>query len=59
MVNVMKEFIQLLVSGIGELAKGLGTGVNGYVQDLFLVTSETGEVTGLSTFGAVVAIFGE
>lgn len=59
MVNVMKEFIQLLVSGIGELAKGLGTGVNGYVQDLFLVVDPTSsEVTGLSTFGAVVAIFG-
>lgn len=58
MTNVMTDFIDLLVSGIGNLAKGIGAGVNGYVQDLFLTVSETGEVTGLSTFGSVVAIFG-
>ena len=58
MVNVLKEFIQLLVGGIEEMASGIGSGVNAYVQDLFLAVSETGEVTGLSTFGAVVAIFG-
>lgn len=55
---VLTEFIELLVSGISALASGIGSGVNGYVQDLFLTVSETGEVTGLSTFGGIVAIFG-
>lgn len=58
MGNILSEFIQLLVSGITELGKGIGTGVNGFVQDLFLKVNETGAVEGLSTFGAVVAIFG-
>lgn len=58
MASILTEFIQLLVGGISELAKGIGTGVNGFVKDLFLVTETNGTVTGLSTFGGVVAIFG-
>lgn len=58
MSAVLVEFIQLLVAGIAELASGIGTGVNQYVQDLFLVVDNTGAVTGLSTFGGVTAIFG-
>ena len=58
MTTILTEFIQLLVGGISELAKGIGSGVNGFVKDLFLVTGENGSITGLSTFGGVVAIFG-
>lgn len=58
MSSVLKEFIQLLVSGISELATGIGSGVNGFVTDLFLKTGDNGAITGLSTFGGVVAIFG-
>ena len=58
MAGVLVEFIRLLVSGIGELAGGIGEGVNGFVQDLFLTVGTDGVVTGLSTFGGVVAIFG-
>lgn len=58
MTAILTEFIDLLVGGISNLATGIGAGVNGFVQDLFLSVSETGAVEGLSTFGAVVAIFG-
>lgn len=58
MANILTEFLQLLVSGITELGKGIGAGVNEFVQDLFLKVGEGGAVTGLSTFGGVVAIFG-
>ena len=58
MANVLKEIIELLVGGISGMAKGLASGINEYVTDLFLVSSETGGVTGLSTFGGMVAIFG-
>ena len=58
MGNILTEFIQLLVSGITELGKGIGSGVNNFVQDLFLKVSEQGAVEGLSTFGGVAAIFG-
>lgn len=58
MSAVLTEFISLLVGGITSLASGIGSGVQQYVTDLFLKTSEGGEITGLSTFGGVVAIFG-
>lgn len=54
----LSEFVETLVGGIGGIAEGIGTGVNNYVQDLFLKVDESGAVTGLSTFGGVVAIFG-
>ena len=58
MAAILVEFIKLLVAGISELAKGIGTGVNDFIKDLFLVVDAQGAVTGLSTFGGVVAIFG-
>lgn len=58
MSNILTEFIELLVGGITKLATGIGQGVNGFVADLFLKTGENGAVTGLSTFGGVIAIFG-
>lgn len=58
MTEILTEFIDLLVGGITNLATGIGSGVNGFVQDLFLRVSDAGAVEGLSTFGGVVAIFG-
>ncbi len=58
MGGVLTEFIELLVGGISSLASGIGSGVNGFVEDLFLTVGQDGAVTGLSTFGGVVAIFG-
>ena len=57
MANIVTEFVQILTSGITEMAKGLGSGVNAYISDLFLKTGENG-VEGLSVFGGVVAVFG-
>lgn len=57
MANVLKEIIELLVGGISGMAKGLASGINEYVSDLFIATGE-GSAMGLSTFGGMVAIFG-
>lgn len=57
MSNILIEFIELLVGGITSLASGIGSGVNQFVQDLFLRMND-GQVVGLSTFGGVTAIFG-
>lgn len=57
MGEVLNEFVDTLVGGISGIATGIGSGVNGFVEDLFLTVAD-GQVTGLSTFGGVVAIFG-
>lgn len=58
MGEVLNEFVDTLVGGISGIASGIGTGVNGFVQDLFLTVGTDGAITGLSTFGATVAVFG-
>lgn len=58
MGDILKDFIQLLVGGVTDMATGIGTGVNGFVKDLFLEVDAQGAITGLSTFGGVTAIFG-
>ena len=58
MGDILSDFIQLLIGGIKDLATGIGSGVNGFVKDLFLEVDAQGAITGLSTFGGVVAIFG-
>lgn len=58
MAQVLSEFIQILVSGIVDLATGIAGGVVAMAKALFLeVNAETGAVTGLSVFGGIVAIF--
>ena len=57
MTAVLTEFVQILVGGIVDLAKGIANGVAEMATALFLKTGETGAVTGLSTFGGIVAIF--
>lgn len=58
MGEILSDFIQLLVGGIKDLATGIGSGVNAFVKDLFLEVDAQGAITGLSTFGGVIAIFG-
>lgn len=58
MGTVLTEFINLLVGGIVDLAKGIAEGVAEMAKALFLeVDSTTHAVTGLSVFGGIVAIF--
>lgn len=57
MAQLLNQIVELLVGGITGMATGLGRGINQYVSDLFIVTSEGG-VMSLSSFGGMVAIFG-
>ena len=56
MTSVLGEIITLLTSGITQMATGIGSGVGQLVQNIFLQTAETGEIT-LSVFGGVTVIF--
>lgn len=56
--TVLNEFVTTLVGGISGIASGIGEGVNGFVQDLFLTVGPDGAITGLSVFGGTVAVFG-
>ena len=58
MSAVLTEFINLLTGGIAGMASGIGAGLQSLVTQVFLTTSEQGTVTGLSSFGGVIAIFG-
>ena len=58
MASVLQEIITLLVSGITQLATGIGSGLKSLVEAIFL----TGEGTtaspyALSTFGGIVIVF--
>ena len=58
MSAVLQEIMTLLVSGISQLATGIGSGLKSLVEAIFL----TGEGTqaspyALSTFGGVIVIF--
>lgn len=53
MASVLQELITLLVSGITQVATGVGTGVSSLVQNIFL----TGDGTSASPYG--VSVFGQ
>lgn len=57
MANVLQDFVNILVSGIVDLAQGIATGVVTMAKALFLEVDAQGAVTGLSVFGGIVAIF--
>ena len=58
MANALSQFVDILVGGIVDLAEGIATGVSTMAQNLFLeVDATTHAVSGLSTFGGIVAIF--
>lgn len=56
MTTVLGEFIDIMVSGIVDLATGIAGGIVAMAKALFLEETE-GAVTGLSVFGGIVAIF--
>lgn len=55
MSAVLQEIITLLVSGISQMATGIGTGLNALVNAIFLDTSGSAPV--LSTFGGLIVVF--
>lgn len=55
MQSILSEIIQILVSGITQLATGIGSGLKSLVEAIFLDTS--GNTTTLSTFGGIVIVF--
>ena len=58
MTSALTEFINLLTGGIAGMASGIGAGLQSLVTQVFLETDGQGAVTGLSSFGGVIAIFG-
>ena len=58
LLDILNEFVGLLVGGIVELGQGLSTGIVSMAKSLFLeVDVTTGVVTGLSLFGGIIGIF--
>lgn len=54
-VEVLGEFVQILVGGIKDLAAGIAGGVVDMAKALFLDTSNS--TVKLSMFGGIIAIF--
>lgn len=55
--QVLQEIVSILVGAIQNLGSGIATGVNSFAKSLLMEVDSTGAITGLSSFGAVVAIF--
>ncbi len=54
-VQIMQSIIEILVSGITEVAKGIGGGLSSLATSIFL--SGTGESQTLSVFGVLIVVF--
>jgi len=57
MSAVLTEIITLITGGLSNMATGIGAGIGNLVTEIFLTVNESGEVTGLSTFGGVIVVF--
>lgn len=58
MTNVLSEIVSLLVGGVQTMATGIAQGLNGMATALFVTgTGTSSDPYGLSTFGAIVAVF--
>lgn len=55
MSSVLQEIVSLLVSGISQLATGIGSGLKSLVEAIFLDT--TGNTPTLTTFGGIIVVF--
>lgn len=55
-MEIVTQIIQILVSGLTEMASGIGSGLNNLAQSIFLVQS--GEKWVLSQFGELIIAFG-
>lgn len=59
MTAVLQEIISLLVSGISQMAQGIGAGLSALANSIFLETVGEGAsaTTQLSTFGGLIVVF--
>lgn len=58
MVNVLQEFIEILVGGLTSMATGIGSGIQSAVTAFFLSGNGTDSSPyTLSVLGGVIAIF--
>lgn len=55
-MNIVTQIIQILVSGLTEMASGIGSGLNNLAQSIFL--KQSGETWVLSQFGELIIAFG-
>ena len=55
MTTILQEIVSLLVSGITQIASGIGSGLQTLVSSIFLDT--TSSTTKLSTFGGIIVVF--
>lgn len=55
-MEIVTQIIQILVSGLTEMASGIGGGLNNLAQSIFLIQS--GEKWVLSQFGELIIAFG-
>ncbi len=55
-MQIVTQIIQILVSGLTEMATGIGSGLNNLAQSIFLV--QAGENWELSQFGQLIIAFG-
>lgn len=55
-MEIVTQIIQILVSGLVEMATGIGGGLNSLAQSIFL--TQTGEKVALSQFGQLIIAFG-
>lgn len=59
MATILTEIISLLVGGINGIATGIGQGLSTLATSIFLTgTGTSSDPYSLSTFGALVAVFG-
>ena len=55
-MEIVTQIIQILVSGLTEMATGIGGGLNNLAQSIFL--QQSGEKWVLSQFGELIIAFG-
>lgn len=55
MTAILQEIVSLLVSGVTQIASGIGSGLQTLVSNIFLDTSSS--TTKLSTFGGIIVVF--
>lgn len=55
-MEIVTQIIQILVSGLTEMASGIGSGLNNLAQSIFL--QQAGEKWVLSQFGQLIIAFG-
>lgn len=57
--QIMQSIIEILVGGITQVARGIGSGLSTLAQSVFLQTTGEGASakTELSTFGVLIVVF--